>query len=227
MSHFSDFDEYLSGQDKEKAYQKSQYRLLIQQSRAALDPFLRTLFTLFKEYNETILQPRKEHFVILKKQEEIPENYPPKEEQHLYFLYRVNVLPRILFAQQFNPLYAMNEDYITPNKITRNDWYLKVALQFDTLLSDIWNEKQHSFAGTLLPTVRLRAWGVLDEQKTALLSSRFCLSVETAWRKTYTTLSLNIINPLESDWEQEVKELFMLITPLVFSHTREVYGLDI
>ncbi len=73
MSHFSDFDEYLSGQDQQKAYQKSQYRLSIQQSRAALDPFLRTLFTLFKEYNETILQPRKEHFVILKKQEEIPE----------------------------------------------------------------------------------------------------------------------------------------------------------
>lgn len=227
MSHFSDFDDYLNEKDKEKAYRKSQYKFLIQQSRAALDPFLRTLFSLFKEYNETILQPRKEHFVILKKQEEIPENYPSKKERYLYFLYRVNVLPRILFAQQFNPLYAMNEDYVTPNKITKNDWYLKVALQFDTLLSDIWNEEQHSFAGILLPTVRLRAWGVLNEKETALLTSPVSLSFETAWRKTYTELSLDITNPLESDWEQGVKELFMLITPLVFSHTQEVYGLDI
>ncbi len=226
MSHFSDFDDYLSNQDKEKAYQKSQYRLSIQQKRSDLDPFLRTLFTLFKEYNETILQPRKEHFVILKKHEEIPDALPSKEDRHLYFLYRVNVLPRILFAQQFNPLYAMNEDYVTPNKITKNDWYLKVALQFDTLLSDIWDDEQNSFAGILFPTIRLRVWGVLDEQKTALLSSHVSLKVESAWRKTFTTLSLDIRSPLHSDWEQEVKELFMLVTPLVFSHTKEVYGID-
>lgn len=213
MATFSDFDEFLRSGEFKKQEDGNVYHLRIKQAHQELQPFLREAFELFKDYNESILQPRKPHFVVLKKQEAVSER-----EQKAAFLYRINTLPRSLFASHFNPHTTEGANYIRPNIVTKDDWYLKVALQFDVALLNLPKEN------ILTPSLHLRVWGRIASSSP--VSSEIDITHTESFGKIYTTLSYWILNPDDHLWQRQLKELFMIATPAVLSHTREVFGVE-
>jgi len=151
---------------------------------------------------------------MLKKQEAIND-----KEKRAEFLYRVNVLPRILFASHFNPYTTEGASYVRPNDVTQNDWFLKVALQLDILLTH-----HRSVIPTLVPTVYIRTWGKIASKQ--LIASSVTLLHEKSWGHEYTTVIYKPENFQAADWQQQLRELFMLTTPFTLSHAKEVFGIE-
>lgn len=214
MSTFSDFDDFLRLQELKKQTSETIFRLNIKKNHEELQPFLKQILTSFDNFNSTIIQPRKPHFIILKKHEFID----PIDEK-AFFIYRINALPKNLFANLFNPYTSTGAEYILPNAITPNDWYLKVALQFDILLKQI-----DSSTHTLTPSLSCRIWGRLPSRTIA--PSYLEIHETEEWGKPFSTLSYQVPTPPESIWDQRLKEIFMIVTPAIFSHTKEVYGIS-
>lgn len=218
MSYFADFDEFLKTQTSEKQKAQTQHVQNIRQSRQNLDPFINETFYLFKEYFEKILTPRHPYFLILKKKEIID----PITKDTPVFLYRVNIIPKQLLPGAFNPAYSFGSTHLTPREITDQDWHFHVSLQYDLALYDTYDEKTKTYSGKLSPYVFLRTWGNLEEEKQSLASSALTITTDTAWKMSYTQIK---ISQGKDELIEEYKNALFVVTPRVFSHLEEVWGI--
>lgn len=217
MGDFTDFDDLLKKERQRENTTQQQKRQALLNSRKEWDGNLKRLISLFKEYNETILQPREPMFVILKK-EELIDHLPSKGKP--IFTYVINGIPKKLLPHAFNPFYA-ETGYVTPDKITKDDWYVKVALQCEITLSE--NAKNEH----LFTDIYLRVWGLLDTKEQSLVPSSFEITTHEAWRLPFTRLHLQSNSPQSKTITEDFKRALMIMTPKVFTHLKEVFGLEL
>lgn len=215
MGYFDDFDEMLKEQEQNKSRASEKRSRAVLSSRRNWDERLKSLIRLFKDYNETILQPREPCFVILKKAERLD---PLPKFSDPIFTYVINVVPKALLPHAFNPFYA-ETGYVIPNKITKDDWYVKVALQCEIILSEKNNPGELELSSTL------RVWGNVEQDEKSLLPPHLQIQRQEAWHLPYTELSLSSSHEREQV-EAVLKQALMVMTPKVFTHLQEVFGLE-
>lgn len=217
MSYFSDFDDFLKRQEEQKKQNLNDHRNNVLKSRKDASLLLEDLLTVFKEFNEKIIQPRKPHFVILKKHEELPK-FPDNDP---YFLYRVNVIPKDLYVAAYDPNLEPGENHLKSGKITKHDWHPHVAMQYDIAFFDTTVDKKQT--GLLQPTVIIKVWGNINQK--ALISPFLNLSVNHYWGRDYTQAKIQNLN--EQQLKEDTVNVLTAFTPKIFEHHKEVLGLDI
>lgn len=200
MSDFSDFDEFLRFHEYAKRQSQNAFTQQIIQNRKDKDPLIKNVFTLFKEYHQTIVSPRTHSFLVFKKHEEI--------SLSVYFLYRIQVIPTDFLPLAFDLRYT-HLPYLQSGKITSDDWYPNVAMQFDLKLQDV----------TLTPSIDIKVWGRLEEDAQKPLSANIKLLYAKDWSFPYTRLTIQSkTEPLK-----QTKEALMLITSQLLKHREVVW----
>src|SRR6266571_7747964 len=211
MSRFTDFDEFLRGQDSKKQQAQQEQTEKVKQARRQLDPWIQEIFAAFKEYYETILLQRREYLLILKKDASIATK---KDETTAEFLYRANLIPREILSAAFDPSWTHAQNHLTLGEITEHDWHFDVSLQLDVTL--VYSDVSEKFT----PEISLRVWGKLPDDSSKMLPASMHVSYKTAWRHEYTEIHITgEPKQLQIDFEQTL----MLLTPQIFSHLEEVW----
>lgn len=214
MSRFSDYDEFLRSQTSQRRRSQEELAEKLKQSRKEFDPWIKEMFVLVKEYCSTILVPRQQYYLTMKKHESLfgEKNF----EKELFFLYRLNLIPRDILPGEFDPTSRIAHNHTTPTIITDHDWHFDVSLEFDLAL---YCADQ---SGDLTPKLFLRTWGKLPEDESLLLPADLKVTYKTAWRHAYTEIE---INGSPHKLQEGLEKTLLLLTPRVLAHLEEVWKL--
>lgn len=230
MSHFSDFDDFLNREEEERNKHQTQHTKAVLQSRKDLDPVIREILELFKEYFETILLPRKPLVMILKKSEVFQKDleepngkWKTGNGKSSYYLYRINLIDKDMLLPVFDATAVVDAGFFQSNKITKHDWHAYVALQFDLELVDTKNY-QGEYSGNLQPEVAIRIWGRVKEDKSMPFPASVKLSYQPDGKLTFAQLTIKQDQTI-NEFVQTIKHVLMLITPQVFQHEEEVWNI--
>lgn len=212
MSSFTDFDEFLKSQDSSKKKAEEETLEKIKKSRIQIDPFVSDIFSLFKDYYDTIILPRRSFHMIFKKKENLQKTeYKDKP----YFLYRINLVPVEILPLSFDPSSHPGRDHLSWKHITEHDWHFDVSMQF-TLALYASDEPL-----ALMPEITIHTWGNIDQEKSnALIPGGMSISYLTAWHLPYTRIELR---GQEDEVKKNFTETLMVITPRILSHLEEVW----
>jgi hypothetical protein len=219
MSRFDDYDEFLKTQASNQKNLQEELKEKIIKSRTQLDPWIEGIFSLLKEYIETILMPRRGFLMILKKRESL-DKIETKTNANPYFVYRINLIPKELLPGAFDPTDVIGENHFTPNHVTENDWHFDVSMQFDLLLFDTYDEMNHSLTGNLEPRFFLRTWGKLTTEQSMLMNPHISISYPKAWKQIYTEIEIRGNN---QELPRSLEDTLMILTPRVLAHLEEVW----
>lgn len=219
MSRFTDYDEYLRTQASNKKTLQDEIREKLKKSRKSMDVWIDETFSLVKEYIETILLPRRDFLMILKKRESL-ENIELYNNDEPYFIYRINLIPREILPGAFDPSDVVEKNHFTLNEITLHDWHFDVSMQFDLSLFDTFDRNNKIVTGNLEPRLFLRTWGKLPDEQSMLVNPHLTIDYLKKWKLTYTEI---IIRGNMRDLPGDLENTLLMLTPRVLAHLEEVW----
>lgn len=223
MSQFSDFDEFLRNKEEEETKHHSQYVQTVLQSRKELDPLLRDLFALFKEYFETILTPRKPLVMILKKQETAIHTIHQDHLNKPYYLYRINLNDQDMLLPAFEWTAIVNEGFFRSEEITKHDWHPYVAMQLDIAFFDTKDARANRYTGQLYIAVTIRIWGEITSGQQTMLPSGTQMETGSDYKLPFIQMRVSGKGLSEDQMKQQVTALLMLCTNNVLHHDENVW----
>lgn len=219
MSRFNDYDEFLRTQSTKQKNLQEELREKLKKSRDRLDPWIDETFSLFKEYIETILLPRREYLMIFKKRASL-QRIETTTNTNPYFIYRINLIPREILPGAFDPSDVVSKNHLSLNEITIHDWHFDISLQFDLSLFDTFDASGKVLTGKLEPRLFLRTWGKLPDEESMLINPHVSVSYLCAWKLTYTEI---VIQGDTRDLQSDLENTLMMLTPRVLAHLEEVW----
>lgn len=209
MSRFGDFDTFLTRKQHASDASNSAKKRELLEVRKKVDPLINNIFRATKEYHETIILPRKDSILILKKQE--------PTDTSLAFIYRANLIPTDFLPPAFRATDIIERvDYMNPKEITKNDWHANVALQVSVHLT-LDNEEMKPFL-----QVTSVLWGKPDERASVLPTS-ISLQTDEEKRTPYTITTLTFSETNVERFVDEFEKLLMAVTPQILNHRQIVW----
>lgn len=207
MSLFDDFADFLNREENERQQTENGKTKKLLEDRKAYDRLMRAVFTEVREYYQTILRPRRDLFLVFKKDTET------EKDREQYFLYRINVIAQDSVPLGLDLRYATTP-YLVPEKITQDDWHSNVAFQMSIFLRPAASGYVLVFTG--------RVWGEIESATP--ISSEISLVSAKKRRLPYTDFLIETKTPGDNEFVEHVEKILTAATPNILDHRSIVWG---
>lgn len=210
MTRFEDLDRFISQQQSMVEQAHNAVLTNIEKGRADNEPLIRRCFKVLTDYYATILAPRMDLAVILKKKEE--PNLDPRKIGQDHYHYLVNfVQPDLPYRSHHS------DDYYKPGEIGHGHWHPNVALQFDYRIKDKYSQEARAVVG-LEPWIGIRGWGTIRKDETTATNPKLYVNHGNSWYLNNFLIQIEGNPQFPEETTALVEEALTIVTPNVLNH---------
>lgn len=213
MARFDELEQFLRKQEMAVVNTADTQRAHREASRDIHDPMIRKTFDIVGEWFKTIIAPRTDIHLVLKRREK-PEGHDDLLDTSLY-RYRANFVPRTPPSR----ISSFADTYRQPGETEGSrDWHPNVAFQFNVALYPRFDPDQRKYTDDLETRIGMQTWDSTDIEMARKIADSASVA-DMGWERIGTSL---LILPEEKPLgkvEKQIADSLALLTPNVLNHS--------